>query len=187
MSVVGYIKDFIVHTDKENVDLCGLFMNDHINKLSSGDEKFYFVYLDEIIFLSNTDNASFIDHIAMPGYPTDLYDNVNILPITRTGTTATHLKINYKGEPIFYINCPCSPGYSGSPVISYGSALAPINQLGGVLSVKLIGVFSHATITTDNAIVMTTGETLQYRPNLGLVIRICELEDIRRQHINKIS
>lgn len=57
-----------------------------------------------------------IERIAFVGYPNSMWDEVNHLPIIRTGTTASLLTIDFNGEPKFLIDASVFPGSSGSPV-----------------------------------------------------------------------
>lgn len=57
-----------------------------------------------------------IERIAFVGYPNFMWDEVNHLPIIRTGTTASLLTIDFNGEPKFLIDASVFPGSSGSPV-----------------------------------------------------------------------
>jgi hypothetical protein len=47
------------------------------------------------------------------------YKNTNA-PITRKGITATHPKLNYKGNEAFWVDITIYPGMSGSPVFVLG-------------------------------------------------------------------
>lgn len=60
-----------------------------------------------------------IENIVMIGYPTGIYDQLNNLPVTRRGITASRIGMPYNGKPEFLIDCACFPGSSGSPVFHY--------------------------------------------------------------------
>ena len=57
-----------------------------------------------------------IERITFVGYPNSMWDEVNHLPIIRSGTTASLLTIDFNGEPKFLIDASVFPGSSGSPV-----------------------------------------------------------------------
>lgn len=58
-----------------------------------------------------------VEDIIMAGYPIGLYDDVNNFPIFRSGNTATHPGVDFKGKQEFVIDMACFPGSSGSPVL----------------------------------------------------------------------
>lgn len=62
------------------------------------------------------ENLFAIEDIVFVGYPNGMWDEVNHLPIMRTGTTASLLTKDYNGEPSFLIDASVFPGSSGSPV-----------------------------------------------------------------------
>lgn len=62
------------------------------------------------------ENLFAIEDIVFVGYPDGIWDEVNHLPVMRTGTTASLLTKDYNGEPSFLIDASAFPGSSGSPV-----------------------------------------------------------------------
>lgn len=62
------------------------------------------------------ENLFAIEHIVFVGYPNAMWDDVNHLPIVRTGTTASLLTKDFDGKPKFLIDASVFPGSSGSPV-----------------------------------------------------------------------
>lgn len=70
------------------------------------------------------DNLKILDameEVLFIGYPSGIFDKKNLLPITRRGTTATPIQIDYEGKPIFLVDASVFPGSSGSPVYIYNS------------------------------------------------------------------
>lgn len=61
-------------------------------------------------------NLDAIEDIFFVGYPNGIWDQVNLLPIVRKGTTATPLQVDYEGRPKFLIDASVFGGSSGSPV-----------------------------------------------------------------------
>ena len=57
-----------------------------------------------------------IERITFVGYPNFMWDEVNHLPIIRSGTTASLLTKDFNGEPKFLIDASVFQGSSGSPV-----------------------------------------------------------------------
>jgi len=187
-----YIQDFIIHTERKMADVCGLYMNNHIDHMKNmcdHNEELILRFIDECEFLSESDNISYIENIIMMGYPKDIYDTFNSLPVARSGITAGHPLIKYNGLPQFPIDCHCGIGSSGSPIISYGNPLNKLIKNGGRLEIKprikLLGILSNAPIIVDNAIPLISSDYYQYRPNFGLVVQVRELYNIRETFINK--
>jgi hypothetical protein len=67
------------------------------------------------------DELTALEQIVIVGYPSGIWDPVNNLPVLRTGVTASHPKIDYRGRPEFLIDAAVYQGSSGSPVFLYES------------------------------------------------------------------
>ncbi len=63
------------------------------------------------------DQLDALPEVIFFGYPKGLFDSKNLLPITRTGRTATPIAIDYQGQAKFLIDASVFPGSSGSPVV----------------------------------------------------------------------
>ena len=57
------------------------------------------------------------------GYPNGIWDKKNLLPVMRTGTTATPLAVDFEGQPLFLMDASVFPGSSGSPVFLYNPGM----------------------------------------------------------------
>jgi hypothetical protein len=62
------------------------------------------------------DSLDAVEEIMFIGYPDGLYDEANLTPIIRRGSTATPLQLDYGNLPAFLIDASSFPGSSGSPV-----------------------------------------------------------------------
>jgi S1-C subfamily serine protease len=60
-----------------------------------------------------------LEEILFVGYPSGVWDQVNLMPILRRGTTATPMALDFEGRPEFLIDAAVYPGSSGSPVFVY--------------------------------------------------------------------
>ena len=58
-----------------------------------------------------------MEEVIFVGYPVGLYDEKNLMPILRRGTTATSPQLDYNGSKAFLIDASVFPGSSGSPVL----------------------------------------------------------------------
>lgn len=57
-----------------------------------------------------------LEEILFVGYPSGVWDQTNLTPILRRGTTATPLELDFEGHKQFLIDAAVYPGSSGSPV-----------------------------------------------------------------------
>ena len=60
-----------------------------------------------------------LEEVLFVGYPSGVWDQVNLMPILRRGTTATPIALNFEGRSEFLIDAAVYPGSSGSPVFVY--------------------------------------------------------------------
>ena len=65
-----------------------------------------------------------LEEVFFIGYPSGVWDQVNLMPILRRGTTATPIALEFEGRQEFLIDAAVFPGSSGSPVfINYSDTL----------------------------------------------------------------
>ncbi len=57
-----------------------------------------------------------LEDVLFVGYPSGVWDQVNLMPIMRRGTTATPIALDFEGRAEFLIDAAVYPGSSGSPV-----------------------------------------------------------------------
>lgn len=62
-----------------------------------------------------------LEEVLFVGYPSGVWDQINLMPILRRGTTATPMMLDFEGRPEFLIDAAVYPGSSGSPVFLYES------------------------------------------------------------------
>lgn len=124
-----------------------------------------------------------IETVTTVGYPLDIYDTVNNMPITRQGITATSLEFDYMGHPDFLIDAACFPGASGSPVYIYADGIrveknGSIN-IGRQFAV-LVGIIKQ-TINATTPIVIggaSTSMTSSGPMNIAVAIKSRKLIEI---------
>lgn len=110
----GDIQDITFDHPTNNIDITLI----DLTKLLAGSAPL-FLPLDlekHIIDEPDTKHISGIEKVFFSGYPNGLIDTKNLLPIVRTGVTATPYEVDFEGEPIFLIDGSVFPGSSGSPV-----------------------------------------------------------------------
>lgn len=94
-----------------------------------------------------------IEDVVFVGYPNSMWDKVNHLPIVRTGTTASLLKMDFNGQPKFLIDASVFPGSSGSPVFILNETFYGNRQGDFVVGsrVLFLGVISSVYVRNDMA------------------------------------
>lgn len=107
-----YIPDSVV-----DIAIC------NISKIfDDNSHQMYINTVSEIIIpdsIETDGNISKIEDIVFIGYPIDLWDKKNKIPIVRRGITATPIHYDFEDKPIFIIDATVFPGSSGSPVFIY--------------------------------------------------------------------
>jgi hypothetical protein len=137
------------------------------------------------------ENLTALEDIIMVGYPNGLYDEINYLPIFRTGRTASHPFFDFNGKGIALSDLSVFEGSSGSPIFLYNSgtyfnkkdnativggrmALLGINS--GVLTSEVIGQIRIDTVN-PTALIPVHKEKI----NIGVYIKAYHLNDFELQ------
>jgi hypothetical protein len=85
-----------------------------------GEEVYYSCIDFELIpTAEQLEELDALEEVVFVGYPSGLFDSVNLLPVFRRGVTATPLQIDHNGRPLFLVDASVFPGSSGSPVFIY--------------------------------------------------------------------
>lgn len=182
-----------------SIDLAILPLYEAVSAARSlGKELFYSRFtLENIPSDQEWADFSAIEKVVMSGFPKGLRDEFNNQPITRSGITATHPSLNFRGAPEFLIDMPCFEGCSGSPVLICDEGLVIDKRNGKVAigsRVKLLGI-QHAIplneikgyLATVPAADAVLAPIVQSYLNLGFIIRSTELyafEHILRVRLN---
>lgn len=177
-----------------NVDLCAMSLEPILNETKSLGVNLFFYTLDESIIPTQKqlDELSALEEILMVGYPIGLWDSVNNKPILRRGVTATHPKMDYRGEKEIMIDAACFPGSSGSPVFIFnegGYTDKRGNMYIGGSRVILLGILYAGPQQSINGDFKIIDVQTSLKPivlsripiNLGVIIkaeRILELKDL---------
>lgn len=72
-----------------------------------------------------------LEEVLFVGYPSGVWDQTNLMPILRRGTTATPMQLDFEGRSEFLIDAAVYPGSSGSPVFVYQPETGRPQSLGG--------------------------------------------------------
>jgi hypothetical protein len=180
-----------IHHPEPNVDLCVLPIAHELQKAVDKGVALHYTPLHTATAIpSDREFAAFspLEDVLMVGYPIDVWDSTNNMPILRRGITATHPGIDYRGEQEFLIDAACFRGSSGSPIMLYSIPPIPDVASDGTLRfgaprVKLLGILYAGPLYTVTGELKTvpipTALTVQAESriptNLGQVIRSTRL------------
>ncbi|WP_052209064.1 serine protease [Acinetobacter sp. YZS-X1-1] len=105
------------HSDP-NVDIAILDFTEVEADIDKQGLHVYYKAMDSQLLVSADDypDISSIQQVVYVGYPNGLIDNQNLLPIARSGYTASPIKFDFDGKKEFLIDSFVYPGSSGSPV-----------------------------------------------------------------------
>lgn len=180
---ITYKSDWKSHN---KYDLAFTFANplfDQIKRKYGKD--IFLIPLTENLIWNNEEleNFSAAENVLMYGYPIGLYDKKNVIPLIRSGVTASHPAIDFNGEKIGVVDMACFPGSSGSPIfiINEGSYIdkkrGSINI--GANRIVFLGIlFSGPVYSSEGKIITrdipTKQEVISLTPqmiNLGYYIK----------------
>lgn len=172
-----------------NVDLCTTPLIPALALAGENGGKLFYKPIEEKYFANQgkLEELYTFQQIGFLGYPNDLFDRKNYLPIFRSGITATPPDIDYDGKPLFIIDASVFGGSSGSPVFVCDEGVHNVRN-SMVMSSRfiLLGILSSVyCINKEGVIVKKSiptieGKTkfkLDYEINLGIVIKIKELNE----------
>lgn len=173
----------IRHPDP-NIDLCAILFADILNQAIAAQSPLFFVGLDTglIPCVDEWQYFDAIEEVTMIGCPNGISDEVNNLPISRQGITASSLARNYNGKQEFMVDMACFPGSSGSPVFVYNRDgyldRKTNNFMMGLTRLKLVGIlYAGPLITNTGTIVLGQPSQVQVAAmmHLGNVIKSSEI------------
>ncbi|MDL1890031.1 trypsin-like peptidase domain-containing protein [Nitrospirales bacterium NOB] len=105
------------HSDPD-IDIAIAPIGDAIRTITNQGLSVFHSFVTEDLIPDATKIEDFdaIEDIVFLGYPNDIWDDVNNLPVIRQGITATPLAVDFRGKKQFLIDASVFPGSSGSPV-----------------------------------------------------------------------
>jgi hypothetical protein len=84
--------------------------------------------------------------VAVVGYPYGLEDEVNGLPVWKTGTIASEPYVDFQGQPMFLVDVAGFKGMSGAPVVALPGGLCESESTRGARGLgrtwRLLGVYT---------------------------------------------
>jgi hypothetical protein len=147
-------------------DLAALMVSGHINKLRSSDINPFFINLlpGNIPDESSISQLTPLEGVLTAGYPGQIWDNVNNLPLFHRGSTASPINVDFQGRKEFLVDFTTWFGASGSPVFLYEEGVwydraSKGYSLGG-LRLNFVGVvFGVATQPIAGPLVISQAPT----------------------------
>lgn len=136
-------------------------------------DKIYYKYVDYTMLADfNEPELSVAENVYFVGYPDGRYDQLNNLPLIRTGMIASHPQYDFNGQPEFIIDAQVFPGSSGSPVyidLTYEN-FKNGQLVVGKKKLKLLGIISMTMIRNNQLQAIPTGTKFITQEVLGLGI-----------------
>jgi len=104
---------------QDDIDVAIMPFAPVLNELSNRGVQIFFRSVTQDLIPSDKllrEDIDAVEDIIFVGYPNDIYDRRNLLPVVRKGITATPISIDFEEKPTFLIGASIFPGSSGSPV-----------------------------------------------------------------------
>ncbi|UXN07522.1 trypsin-like peptidase domain-containing protein [Bartonella sp. HY761] len=173
----------------DDVDIQIIFMNVILSPYANnGINNLYFKALDSNLIpnLKQLEKLFSFESIVFVGYPNGQWDEVNHLPIIRTGTSASVLSKDFNGKPHFLIDASVFPGSSGSPVF-IANANSYVSRDGLVVGSRLLflGVIAkvYQRVDAGDIIVVPAPTSVVHKAiinqmiDLGIVMKAHTVEE----------
>lgn len=164
---------WVGHPD-ENVDIAVMALSPFLNQAEALNTPCFYKSVDRSIAINPEieEKLNAVESVKFIGYPNGLFDSANLLPIMRTGITATPIQIDFENRPTFLIDANVYQGSSGSPVFIFDQGIYSERNGNSVVGTRLIflGVISgnyHRTSETE-ALETPTATIVKFREAIGL-------------------
>jgi hypothetical protein len=187
---VPFASLWVPHPDP-SIDLCALPLSGLFGHLRAQNKRLYFQSVDRTFIYDNRalEALTAVENVIMVGYPIGLDDDVHNLPLVRSGITAMHPAVDYRGRKQGVVDMACFPGSSGSPVFLYDFGTYFDKASGGLKSGArhaLLGVlFAAPHHTREGTIVVRDIPTAATKrvpipvtssmSHLGYYVKACEV------------
>ncbi len=146
-----------MHHPAVDVDVAALPLNPIFNSMDDMGSSVFFKCFSPADFPSadTLEELDSLEEVVFVGYPNNVYDRTNNLPVFRKGITATPANVDYEGKPVFLIDASVFPGSSGSPVFIYnvGSWNKRSGAVLGSERVVFLGVLAAVLYRNEDGII----------------------------------
>lgn len=160
------------HPDS-NVDIAVLDFTESEHILTQRNQHIYYKGLNYSQLVKENDypDIQSIQQVFYVGYPKGFIDSENLLPIARSGYTASPIKFDFDGQKQFLIDSAVFPGSSGSPVCIINEGVPFIDRNNNfrmdVTRFLFLGVLSGVKVERA----ATNPNDVKHYLNLGIVIK----------------
>lgn len=186
---LGYELAYTEHPNPK-IDLACINISDVIQKHS---DKIYFQALDTGVLSDFSEPyLDVANRIIFVGYPEGLFDPKHNLPIIRTGTIASHPKVDFDNEKQFLIDAQVFQGSSGSPVfLDVKDAMFSKESIrfgDGATQYKLLGVISDTMIKKNivEQIEVKSANVVKEVIGLGIVFKSTAVNELITEAMQKL-
>jgi S1-C subfamily serine protease len=120
LNIEDFPQAWFLHPDPA-VDLAVIPMRPLEQAANAQGVELYYQLIDSRLApdAQTLDTLDALEEVLFVGYPSGVWDQVNLMPILRRGTTATPMALDFEGRAEFLIDAAVYPGSSGSPVFIY--------------------------------------------------------------------
>jgi len=118
INYTDFEKQWIKHPQTD-IDVAIMPFGPVLNMLSEKGTDIFFRSINQDLIPSDNiikEDIDAVEDVVFVGYPNNIYDQKNLLPVVRQGITATPFSVDFNGKPKFLIDASIFPGSSGSPV-----------------------------------------------------------------------
>ncbi len=118
LAILDWQNAWFGHPDPEvDIAVCPFApLESHIKQQNNIDVFYRWVSSDMIPSEEQLRKLDAIESVTFVGYPNGIWDQSNLLPVARRGTTASPISIDFENSPRFLIDASVFGGSSGSPV-----------------------------------------------------------------------
>jgi hypothetical protein len=129
-----------------------------------------------------------LEEVLFVGYPSGVWDQVNLMPILRRGSTATPAMLDFEGRRQFLIDAAVYPGSSGSPVfIERGQQRLALRELwfAGVVSAVFFREEARRVVPAPIPASLRAPELDTEMIDLGLVLKSDLVLELARAYLER--
>lgn len=168
------------------VDVAAMPMSSVVQEMVSAGAPPFYKQVGRDMFLTpqKANELDAVEDVVFVGYPSGIYDHVNLLPVMRRGMTATPVAVDYAGVPSFLIDAAVYPGSSGSPVFIMNQGVYQPKTGGLVFGpprLILLGVLAavHVRNVAAPVLELPTRYVVEFQEpiGLGIVYKAQAIED----------
>jgi len=184
--------------DEEDIDVAVMPFTPVLNELSNKGVQIFFRAVTPDLIPNDkllNEEIDAVEDVIFVGYPSDIYDKKNLLPVVRKGITATPISVDFEGKPAFLIDASIFPGSSGSPVFLCNVGSYSPKGKGLVVGSRIFflgivaSVFVRKDLTTIELIDIPTGKipalATTQMVDLGIVFKSIVIRELIEEFLKK--